>query len=64
MVFDASLRASNFLRNSEKVVTIELDLDIEHTSKKVIRFFPSLIKDTKLQFMLKNLRPREEAKVT
>jgi len=64
VVFDASLRAGKFLRDNEKAVTIQLDLDLEHTSKKVIRFFPSLVKDTKLQFTLKKLRPREEAKVT
>ena len=64
VVFDASLRAASFLAEHKKDVTIQLDLDLEHTSKKVIRFFPSLEKDTKLQFGLKQLRPREEAKVT
>ena len=64
VVFDASLRAAHFLRDHENDVTIQLDLDLEHTSKKVIRFFPSLEKDTKLSFSLKSLRPREESKVT
>ena len=64
VVFDASLRAGKILRDNEKSLTIQLDLDLEHTSKKIFRFFPSLVKDTKLQFGLKQLRLWEEAKVT
>ncbi len=64
VVFDASLRAANFLRDHQTDVTIQLDLDLEHTSKKVIRFFPSLEKENKLSFGLKWLRPREESKVS
>ena len=64
VVFDASLRAADFLRDQQKEVTIQLDLNLEHTSKKIFRFFPSLEKDTKLSFTLKSLRPREESKVS
>ena len=64
VVFDASLRAASFLSEYKKDVMIQLDLDLEHSSKKIFRFFPSLVKDTRLLFGLKSLRPREESKVT
>lgn len=64
VVFDVSLRAANALRDTEKSLTIHLDFDLEHTSKKILRFFPSLAKDSKLSFALKCLRPWEEAKVS
>lgn len=64
VVFDASLRAAQFLRDNERFLTIQLDLDLEHTSKKVIRCFPSLEKENKLSFSLKWLRPRKESKVS
>ncbi|MEI8090988.1 MAG: hypothetical protein WCG98_01750 [bacterium] len=64
MVFDASLRAAHILRESNQDVKIQLDLDLEHTNKKIFRFFPSLEKESKLQFSLKSLRPWEEAKVS
>ncbi len=64
VVFDASLRAAHILRESNQDVKIQLDLDLEHTNKKIFRFFPSLEKESKLQFSLKSLRPWEEAKVS
>jgi len=64
VAFDASLWISQALQSGKQDFNIQIDVDVEHTSKKIFRFFPLLAKTASLSFGFQSLRPWEEAKVS